>query len=46
MSGFPDHTVYFDEFVITVVMVAAVAPRFMVIFILTRSDDENSLTGD
>lgn len=42
VSGFPDHTVYFDEFVITVVMVAAVAPRFMVIFILTRSDDENT----
>lgn len=37
--SFLDHIVDFDEFVIIVV---AVAPGFMVIFILTHSDDKNT----
>lgn len=40
--GFLDHIVYFEEFVIIAVTVAAVALRFMVIFILTRSGDKNT----
>lgn len=42
MFGFLHHMVDFDEFVIVVVMAAAVAPEFMVIFILTHSDDKNT----
>jgi hypothetical protein len=40
--GFPTHTVYFVEFVIIVVLVAALAPGFVVIFIFTLSDDKNT----
>lgn len=40
--GFLDHRVYSDEFVIIAVMAVAVAPGFMVIFILTRSGDKNT----
>lgn len=40
--GFLIHIVYSNEFAIIVVLVAAVAPKFVKIFIFTLSDDKNT----